>query len=275
MKIISYPDGGKFVVNDLNEESLTYRINSYEDLFLLKSIKDANPNLKEITIPCMFQQQHDMRFNKNESFELKLVCDFIKSLGFKKIKVFHPHSSVTPALLDDGNRNCEVISNTHFIKNVLNEIYQINNPQEKIDEGLWYHKKINNLILMSSDAGGFKPLIKLCKELNWEGETYSATKSRERDKLTQLVDRTDFDGKDVILIDDICVGGGTFIGLAKLLKERNVGNLYLAVSHITIPNPNPELWQHFKMVYTTNSKGIQYGDYNDYHPKNLKVFDLF
>jgi ribose-phosphate pyrophosphokinase len=271
MKIISYPDGGKFVVNDLNEESLTYRINSYEDLFLLKSIKDSNPNLKEITIPCMFQQQHDMRFNENESFELKLVCDFINSIGFERVNVFHPHSAITPALLN----NCRVISNKTFIKCVLNEIHQINNPQEKIDEGLWYHKKVNNLILMSTDAGGFKPLIKLCNELEWEGETYSATKSRQRDKLTQLVDRTDFGGKDLLILDDICVGGGTFIGLAKLLKEKNVGNLYLAVSHITIEKPNTELWQYFKKVYTTNSKGIEYYDYNDRHPKNLKVFDLF
>ena len=72
MRIHSYPDGGKYIVNDLNEEGISYRINSYEDLFLLKSIKDANPNLKEVFIPCMFQQQHDKRFNKDESFELKI-----------------------------------------------------------------------------------------------------------------------------------------------------------------------------------------------------------
>lgn len=64
MKVITYPDGGKYIVNDKNETSLVYRINSYEDLFLLKSIKDANPALEEITIPCMFQQQHDRRFEK-------------------------------------------------------------------------------------------------------------------------------------------------------------------------------------------------------------------
>ncbi len=55
MIIQQYPDGGKYIINDLNEISLTYRINTYEDLFLLKSIKDANPNLKEVTITCMFQ----------------------------------------------------------------------------------------------------------------------------------------------------------------------------------------------------------------------------
>jgi ribose-phosphate pyrophosphokinase len=255
MLIKKYPDGGSYVINDQNEVHLIYRINSYEDLFLLKSIKDANPNLKEITIPCMFQQQHDRRFNQNESFELKLVCDFINSCGFEKVKVFHPHSDVTQALLN----NCEVIDNTEFITKVLLKI-----------------KSLDNLILMSSDAGGFKPLIKLATHLEWD-ETFSASKSRDSKthKLTQLIDRQDFEGKDVLIVDDICVYGGTFIGLAKMLKERNVGKLYLAISHITVEKPNQELWYHFDKVFTTNSKGIEYFDYNDFPPKYLEITNLF
>lgn len=261
MKIESYPDGGKYVINDLNETSLTYRINSYEDLFLLKSIKDANPHLKEITIPCMFQQQHDCRFNPNESFELKLVCEFINSLNFDKVKVFHPHSSVTPALLN----NCEVIDNSVFIAKVFVNLSGIAYGTSKTAEVLK-----DNLILMSSDAGGFKPLMKLCKRLNWQGETYSASKARERDKLIQIVDRTDFGGKDILIIDDICVYGGTFIGLAKLLNERNIGNLYLAVSHITV-NPNSQIFDLFQKVFTTNSKGINY----NYSGERLQIINLF
>lgn len=122
MKIIQYPDGGKYIINDLNETSLTCRINSYEDLFLLKSIKDANPNLKEITIPCMFQQQHDRRFNQNESFELKLVCDFINSCNFEKVKVFHPHNREA---LEMGLNNVEIIDNSNFILNVLEKLTSI------------------------------------------------------------------------------------------------------------------------------------------------------
>lgn len=258
MKIEEYPDKGKYVINDLNEESLIYRINTYEDLFLLKSIKDSNPNLKEITIPCMFQQQHDKRFNSNESFELKIVCDFINSCKFKKVKIFHPHSDVTPALIN----NCEVISNEELIRNVFHCLLE--EPKYDYDS----ETLENNLVLMSSDAGGFKPLIKLCKQLDWKGETYSASKSRERDKLIQVINKQDFQGRDILIIDDICVYGGTFIGLANLLKEKNIGKLYLAVSHITIGNPNTELYSLFDRIFTTNSKGLEY-------KTNLKVIKLF
>lgn len=267
MKIIKYPDGGKYIINDLNETSLTYRINSYEDLFLLKSIKNANPNLKEITIPCMFQQQHDRRFNQNESFELKLVCDFINSCNFDKVKVFHPHSDVTPALLN----NCEVIDNTEFIMKTLKSFNDL-----EIDLNL-----SNNLILMSSDAGGFKPLMKLCKQINWQGETYSASKARDKNKLIQVVDRTDFQGKDILIIDDILVGGNTFLGLAKLLQNRNCGKLYLAVSHITVQNLGEDpVTNYFDKVFTTNSKYEEYDVPTSVHwdgdaPQNLEIIKMF
>jgi ribose-phosphate pyrophosphokinase len=263
-----YPDGSAYVINDLNETSLTYRINSYEDLFLLKSIKDANPNLKEITIPCMFQQQHDRRFNKNESFELKLVCDFINSIGFEKVKVFHSHSDVTPALLN----NCEVIDNSNFISRVIEEIGWFNIVENS-------KRKDLNSILMSSDAGGFKSLMKLCKDIDWKGETYSASKSRSYEngesKLIQIVDKQDFEGKDILIIDDILVGGNTFLGLAKLLESRNIGKLYLAVSHTTINNPNKELERYFTKIFTTDSKGIEYRNGWGKHPTNLQIINLF
>jgi len=273
MIVKKYPDGGSYVINDQNETHLMYRINSYEDLFLLKSIKDANPKLKAITIPCMFQQQHDRRFNQNESFELKLVCDFINSCGFEYVQVFHPHSDVTPALLN----NCEIIDNKDFIQKVLTTIHfdKHRNHCGTLQDTHFDEKIYNYMILMSSDAGGFKPMMKLCKQLNWQGETYSASKAREKDKLIQVIDRTDFQGKDILIIDDICVYGGTFIGLAKMLKEKNVGKLYLAISHITVEKPNPDLWHHFDKVFTTNSKGIEYFDYNDYTPKNLEIIKLF
>lgn len=34
-----------------------------------------------------------------------------------------------------------------------------------------------------------------------------------------------------LIVDDICDGGGTFIGLAEELKRKNAGKIYLAVSH--------------------------------------------
>ena len=135
---------------------------------------------------------------------------------------------------------------------------------------------------MSADAGGFKPLMKLCRELNWKGETYSASKARDTltGSLNQFIGRDDFEGKDILIVDDISVYGGTFKGLAKLLRERNCGKLYLAVSHMTVQDLGSDpITRYFDKVFTTNSKFDSYASIADGNvrgqPENLEIIKLF
>lgn len=284
-----YPDGTFYPVvtgyDNNTTNQLTFRINSYEDLWFLKQIKDVLDNQKikcNLTIPCLLDAQADRRFNSNESHNLKLVCEFINQMKLENVEIFHPHNQeVVEALIDNVN----IIDNTFFIKQVLSEIYCKDQLIQR-DKGLFYHQKeelSKNLILMSTDAGGFKPLMKLANMLDWQGETFSASKSRkwqdDESKLVQQIDREDFEGKNILIIDDLSVYGGTFIGLAKLLKERNCGKLYLAVSHLTVSNPNIELFKYFDKVFTTDSKGLQYGTYTDKNElrlfDNLEIINLF
>ena len=250
---IKYPDGGVYAeIDDFTNPVITEKINSYEDLFFIKSIKEICDHNKienvELIIPCMFQQQHDRRFKENQSFELKNICDFINSCNFFKVYVYHPHSDAVQMALN----NVRIMDNSNFISKVLSNI-----------EG--------EPILLSTDAGSYKWINKLADTLNFQGEVYGANKSRDMEthKLTQIIDRQDFKGRDILILDDLCVAGGTFIGLAKLLKERNVGKLYLAVSHITIKNPNKELETSYEKVYCTNSK------YDEYELNNLQIIKQF
>ena len=253
----SYPDGTQYVKITEFSDQLEFRINSYSDLWILRQIKDVcDHNHQEVNlhIGCLFDAQADRRFNSDESSGLKLVCEFINLMNFKSVSVFHPHNpEVVEALLD----NVEIIDNSLFINNVL----------FKID--------FANTILFSTDAGGFKPLMKLANKLQWDGEVYAASKSRKyedgKSKLVQEIDRQDFGGKDILIIDDLCVYGGTFIGLANMLRERNCGKLYLAVSHMTVTTPNPLLFKSFDKVFITNSKGFDYFDENEEHPENLFI----
>lgn len=112
--------------------------------------------------------------------------------------------------------------------------------------------------------------------------------------LNQTIDKQDFQGKDILIIDDICVYGGTFKGLFKLLRERNCGKLYLAVSHMTIQNLGEDpVTNYFNRIFTTNSKFDNYyytekSNYVNYTregneevcfdkitPKNLEIIKLF
>lgn len=283
MKINKYPDRTSYYELRSNDPkgNYTYRVNNYEELWHLNQLVDAHNNYfgekPTVTLPNLIDAQADRRFGKNQSSGLKLVCQFLNGMN-ANFKVFHPHNSeVVEALMD----NVEIIGNSYFIKEVLSKVYCSQNNIVR-DKGIFYHAKhdLSNLILMSSDAGGFKPLMKLCDQLDWQGETYSASKARTKDGMKQLVDRDDFEGKDILIVDDICVYGGTFKGLSKLLKERNCGKLYLAVSHMTVQNLGIDpVTNYFDKVFTTNSKFNHYHGETESHRvlnlSNIEIINLF
>jgi ribose-phosphate pyrophosphokinase len=279
MEIKKYPDGSSYVkvTSEECDKDIVFKINTYEDLWHLNQYVDAyysqHKQKPTILIPNLIDAQADRRFNSNESSGLKLVCDFLNRMSVK-FKVFHPHN---PEVVESLITNVEIIDNTHFISEVL---MKISNTTSNIVVANGRLKE--NLILMSSDAGGFKPLMKLCDKINWQGEIYSATKSRKYEdgesKLMQIIDKEDFGGKDIIIIDDICVYGGTFKGLSKLLKERNCGKLYLATSHMTVQNLGEDpITNYFDKVFATNSKYETYRAENNgtYTPENLEIVKIF
>lgn len=260
-EINKYPDGSSYAsVN--REDKFTFKINDYNNLWELNQIVDAKNSLgitPVITIPWLIDSQADRRFGKEQSHGLKLVCHFLNEMKAEFI-IFHPHN---PSLVEALMKNVTIINNKDFIHKVI------------FDRLLSKGQDLNNLILMSSDAGGFKPLMELCDELPWRGETYSASKARSVNqwKLKQFIDREDFNKKDILIIDDLSIYGGTFKGLSKLLKERNCGKLFLAVSTITVQDLGEDpVTNYFDTVFTTNNK---YDEYIGVEKDNLDILKLF
>ena len=113
-------------------------------------------------------------------------------------------------------------------------------------------------ILISPDAGAKTKAEELYKSHSSSFDTISYCNKKRDPKTGKLsgfeAGHPDYLGKPCIIIDDICDGGGTFIGLAKELKKHNAGNLYLAVSHgIFSKGFSSLLGYHFHKIFTTNS----------------------
>jgi ribose-phosphate pyrophosphokinase len=61
--------------------------------------------------------------------------------------------------------------------------------------------------------------------------------------------------KDLFIVDDICDGGGTFINIARIIKENEQfkGRIYLIVTHGIFSRGFEDLAEYFNGIYTTNS----------------------
>ena len=289
LKIDKYPDGTSYVTIPREWEDttqkVTFRVNTYEDVIHLVQLCDTlvhNRVKAHIVIPCLIDAQADRRFRDFQSSGLSVISRILEPYidGYNiSIGIFHPHN---PEVVEASFTGVEIIDNRSFIYRVLDTF---------VEQGDWwldiYKNSFENLILMSADAGGFKPLMKLCDNINWQGETFMAGKSRVYkdgiSSLSQFIDREDFQGKDILIVDDISVYGGTFKGLSKLLRERNCGKLYLAVSHMSVLGLGDDrVTNYFDKVFTTNSKFDKYTipdghtlGINYVTPKNLKIIKLF
>lgn len=199
-----------------------------------------------IYIPYMAYQQADRHFSEGECFSLRTVTNMLNTIPCQSFQVFDPHSDVTPALL----KNCTVIPNDSFINGVIEDLV----TKYEVDE--------TQLVILSPDAGAYKKIFSLCQRINFRGSIENANKYRKTDSgdLHVRISLDDFDGRPVLIVDDICMGGRTFTELSEELMERNSGLLFLAVSHgifgytdDTIEGILYKLGQKFKQIFTTNS----------------------
>lgn len=218
------------------EVTITIRVQSFNDIGKLlvatNALRNSGVKKLQLVLPYFPAARQDRLMVSGEALSVKVYAEIINSQNYQSVTVLDPHSEVTPALLN----NCKVINNHKFIELVTNRLSK-------------------DLVLISPDGGALKKIYKVASYLQ-DYEVVECSKSRnvKTGKLSGFkVYTDDLKGKDCLLVDDICDGGGTFLGLAQELKAKNAGNLYLAVSHGIFSKGFEELKKHFTQVFTTDS----------------------
>lgn len=223
-------------LENVTEVTITHRIQSFNDIGTLLLATNALKNMGikklHVVLPYFPAARQDRLMVSGEPLSVKVYADIINAQNYKSVTVFDPHSEVTPALLN----NCRVIDNHKFIERVIQQLS-------------------DNLLLISPDGGALKKIYKVAAYLqNYEVIECSKSRNVKTGQLTGFkVYADNLHGKNCLIVDDICDGGGTFLGLAKELKAKNAGNLYLAVSHGIFSKGFDELEKHFTKIFTTDS----------------------
>ena len=133
----------------------------------------------------------------------------------------------------------------------------------------------DRFILIAPDGGSLKKIYKLAEQIGYKGDIITCSKDRNVDGTIKHFHITGGElpeNKDIIIIDDICDGGLTFIETANQIKDylgdTRKGKIYLIVTHSIFSKGTDELLKYFDGIYTTNS-------YKEHNVEKIKVLNIF
>lgn len=220
------------------------------ELFMyVDALKRMGAKVLNLNIPYFPGARQDRVCNEGEALSVKVYADMINSMGFEKVRIFDPHSEVTPALI-----NNVVVHNNHTLVNLaLNDILRI--------------AKKDDIVLISPDAGSNKKIYDLAtKKLEGKFPVVRCDKIRDVSN-GKIVDTEIYAdtlmGKTCVIIDDIISYGNTFFNLSRKLKEKGANRVYLIVSHCEgVANLKTAEDSGISAMFTTNSKPWNINNYN-------------
>ena len=172
------------------------------------------------------------RADRGNPFGAKVYADLINAAGLDEVVAFDPHSPVSPSLV----KNIRVVYSDRVIADVLGE---------RVAAGEFG-------AVLAPDLGAVDRASRAAGALGLP--LFTATKTRDFDsgKLTNFqVPELPALGK-ILVVDDICDGGGTFRGLATAAAIGR-DRLALWVSHGIFSGQADQLTEHFSDTWTTDS----------------------
>ena len=206
------------------------------ELFTIGSIREYYMSRPcRLYIPYLPHARMDRVKNEEDVFTLKAFARYINALNFSIVYVWDAHSSVGPALID----RCVDVSAQNYIEEAIKE--------------LGYAK--NSICLFFPDEGAQKrygtmfpdyPQAFGIKKRNWE---------TMRIEGYNIIGEENIKNKYVLIIDDICSYGNTFVKAAEAIQAAGAVDMSLYITHCEDAISKGDIFKKdiFENVFTTNS----------------------
>lgn len=239
--VITFPDGHVHIKSDKDlhkDTTLTASIKSFDDLFLIAQVKKIHPELTKLVITYLLAARADRRFSPGEAIDVEIVCDYIKSLGFKEVAVVKPHSDMVSRVLPDA---------------VLIDPTQLLYNHYITETG---HKSADTYILAPDEnASGWvrnynrdwQPIVVCTKKRDKQTHRVSVEIPAQFDHVVQ-------GRNNCVIVDDLCDGGATFIDISDKIKVINPkAHVFLVVTHVVFSKGVDVFAGKIDKIYCTDS----------------------
>lgn len=251
----SFPGGEEHVnisrtsifLPDISIVNIRARIRSAKELVRIGLVVDALRRMGtekiHLSVPYFPGGRQDRVAVEGEALSADVYAKLIGG-WVDKITILHPHSYVQPALLGP-----KCITEEPFCF-WLRSIKRMTTKNEKVG-------------IISPDAGATKKIQEFIADsyihyLDLEERTFEFFQAtKKRDPKTGKLSGFSFSGNNLpdtlFILDDICDGGGTFLGLLKEMNLPSNHKIHLSVTHGIFSNGVTPLCEAFDSVHTTDS----------------------
>jgi ribose-phosphate pyrophosphokinase len=239
-RFILFPDNQPHVIVENIEKgdevvvvcSLTDSLKLIHLLQTTNALVHLGARKKMLVIPYLMAARYDRLMQHGDSFDLEVVANLVNSCEFEQVLLLDAHSTVATNLI----RNSVNITNRQMVETYTQQ----------------------DAILICPDAGASK---KVGAYFEWNKnlkDMVYCSKKRELStgKLTLEVEApAKCEGKNCVIIDDICDGGATFLAIAEQIKPKH---LTLIVTHGIFSKGFTELEKKFNEIIVSDSYGRTY-----------------
>lgn len=198
----------------------------------LKTLLDNEKVKSNLQISYLPYARQDKEISNNLTFGLRTFASLLNNLSFSEIVINDPHSEVALELINN--------SRAEYPESEVEKILDLTQSQ----------------ILCYPDKGARLKYSKIYQHSFIYGE-------KVRDQASGLIKSYalvgECEGKKVLIVDDICDGGATFILLAQELLKSGAKEVNLFVSHgLFSKGLRPILNSGIKRIFTSDGEVSEY-----------------
>ncbi len=207
--------------------------NLMELLIMMDTFVRASAERVTAVIPYFGYARSDKKDRPRVPIAAKLVSNLIYTAGASRVLTIDLHASQIQGFFD--------IPVDHLYAAPIVVDYFMQNP-------------IENLIVVAPDTGGAERARAYAKRL--EAGLALCDKRRERANEADIMNIVgDVEGKNCLIVDDMCDTGGTICKVAKALHEAGANEVFACFTHAVLSGKAVENISnsHLKKVIVTNT----------------------
>jgi ribose-phosphate pyrophosphokinase len=207
--------------------------NLMELVIIIDALKRASANTITAVIPYFGYARQDRKTVGREAITAKLVADLIATAGADRVVAMDLHTGQLQGFFN-------ILTDHLYATPVLLSYIQ--------------RKNLDNLVVVSPDAGGVERARVYAKKLNCPIAIID--KRRQTHNVAEVFNVIgDVEGKNALLVDDMIDTAGTICSGAQLLKDQGAKSVYALAAHPVFSGPAIERLANsvFTEVIVTNS----------------------